>query len=831
MKQTLHNNTPVKADFEIPPAELPSQARVVIVGGGIAGASIAYQFGKAGWDNVVLLEQNQLASGTTWHAAGMVGQLRSSSAQTKVNKASVQIYSQLYADTGHDPGWLQCGGLQLASCQERFFQLQRNVAMAGVFGVDAEVITADACREFWPMLRIDDLVGGVYLPSDGRVLPGESTVALATGAMQRGVQIIEQTQVRNLVVESRPHGIRRITAAETNRGVIEAEWIILTGNMWMRQLGLQIDVDIPVYPCEHHYLLTRPMEGVTRDCPCTRDPDAGLYFRALDDGGMKLGAFQKRSKTWQVDDRVPGDFAFELLDPDWPYFEQPFADLTHRLDGLTRDDVVRFINGPEAFTPDNNFIMGQPFLTEGLFVLGGWNSAGIACSAGAAQYAVEWIDNGVMTLDLGSVDIRRFMPFQNGRKYLQQRVSEVLGVHYQMAWPNRQMETARQVRSLPLHDQHRSLNACFGETSGWERPLFYAPPGETAELQYSFLRQNWQEFTNQEVKTCREEVALLDQSTFAKYRLQGADALPVLQRLCGGNVDVPVDKAVYTGMFNQRGTFETDLTVIREADDSFYIVTATGQQRKDFDWISRHIPANSKIELIDITEDIAVLSVMGPQSRERLAPLCTVDLSNDSFPFGTSQTAKIAGTTVRAIRISYVGELGWELHVAAKDASVLWDVLQPIRPAGHYAISAMRIEKAYRAIGHELSADETPLEAGLGFAVDWDKSFIGKQALQQQRADGLQRRLASFVVEDPAVILWGGEPILCDGHEVGHTTSACYSPTLQCSVAMGYLRQPAPLKPPQWKSAEFAIANLGQSHRAFPTLKSPYDPSRSKIIR
>jgi glycine cleavage system aminomethyltransferase T/glycine/D-amino acid oxidase-like deaminating enzyme len=829
-KQTLHTNTPVKADFEIPQQDLPSHARVVIVGGGIAGASVAYHLARAGWDNVVLLEQNRISSGTTWHAAGMVGQLRSSSAQTKVNKASVEIYSQLLADTGHDPGWLQCGGLQLAACQERMYQLQRTAAMAEVYGVDAQIITADQCRDYWPMLNIDDLVGGVFLPGDGRVLPGECTVALAKGAMQRGVQVIEQTEVTDFVVQSKSQGIKRITGVKTNRGVIAADWVVLAGNMWMRQMGLKIGIDIPIYPCEHHYLITRPIEGVTRDCPCTRDPDAVLYFRSLDDGGMKLGAFKKRTKTWQIGDRVPNDFSFSLLEPDWPDFEQPFTDLQHRLKGLTRDDVVKFVNGPEAFTPDNNFIMGQPLLTEGLFVLGGWNSAGIACSAGAAKYAVEWIENGGMTLDLGSVDVRRFMPFQNGRKYLQERVSEVLGLHYQMAWPGRQMETSRGVRHSPLYEKHRELNACFGETAGWERPLFYAPKGEPAEIQYSFLRQNWQDYTNEEVQACRQDVALLDQSTFAKYRLVGADALTILQRLCGANIDVPIGKTVYTAMLNDQGTFESDLTVIRESDNSFYIVTATGGQQKDFDWITRHIPADSDARLTDITADVAVLSVMGPKSRDRLAPLCTTELSDEAFPFGTSQTTKIAGATVRAIRISYVGELGWELHVAAKDAVVLWDALQPIRPIGNNAISAMRIEKAYRAIGHELSADETPLEAGLTFAIDWDKEFLGKSALLEQKQAGIQKRLVNFVLDDPAVILWGSEPILFDEEVVGYTASACYSPTLGRSVAMGYVRWPAPLKSKDWTKDKFAIVNLGQSHSASAMLKAPYDPQRSKIL-
>lgn len=827
-RQTLHTNTPVKTDFELPPREFPGQARVVIVGGGIAGAAMAYQFARAGWDGVVLLEQNRIASGTTWHAAGMVGQLRSSSAQTKVNRASVDIYAGLQADTGHDPGWLQCGGLQLAACSARMDQLQRTAAMAELFGVAAHVITPEQCGDYWPRLNVADLVGGVFLPGDGRVLPGECTVALAKGALQRGVQIHDQTAVTDLLVRPEPHGMQRITGVQTKRGTITADWVVLAGNMWLRQLGLKIGVEIPVYPCEHHYLITRPLPGVTRDCPCTRDPDATTYFRSLDDGGMKLGAFKQRTKAWQIGDHVPDDFAFSLLAPDWPDFAEPFAALQHRLPGLSRDDVVQFVNGPEAFTPDNNFLMGEPFLTRGLFVLGGWNSAGIACSAGAAKYAVEWIENGGMTLDLGSVDVRRFLPFQNRRPYLQERVSEVLGLHYQLAWPGRQMETARGMRYSPLHEQHRQHNACFGEEAGWEQPLSYAPPGVRAEIEYSFRRQNWQAWTAAEVRVCRQDAALLDQSSSAKFRLQGADALAVLQRLCGNQIDVPIGNAVDTGMFNERGTFAAEVTVIRESEQSFYIITAAGRQRQDFDWIARHLPGTAAAVLTDITEQIALISVIGPNSQRWLAPLCAeLGLSAEPFPFAASRRVEIAGTTVRVVRGSAVGEPSWDLHVAAGEAAAIWQALQPLTPIGIRAIATMRIEMGLPAMGHELSSAVTPLHAGVDAFVDGRKDFLGKAVLAAARQRPLETRLVRFLVDDPDVVLWGGEPILWNGTEVGATTSACHSPMLERSVAMGYLRAPAPLSPAGWQRGEFAIVNLGQPHAARPSLEPWYDPARA----
>ena len=824
--QTLFDNTPVLPSLTLAEAglaeeRLSASAQVVIVGGGIAGAAIAYHFGLAGWKDVWLLDQHRIGSGTTWHSAGQVGQLRSSSAQTQVNKYSAELYAQLAADTGHDPGWLQCGGLQLATCPERMLQLKRNADMARVFGVEAEVISAERCREHWPMLNTDDIVGGVYLPGDGRVLPGECTLALVKGARQRGVRVVENVQVNNLLCDESRHGLRRFHTVETNHGSIQAQWIVLAGNMWMRQLGLQVGVDIPVYPCEHHYLITKPMEGVTRNAPCTRDPDAGLYFRALDDGGLKLGAFKKRSKPWQIQDRVPDGFEFALLDPDWPDFAEPLAAHMHRLRGLSRDDVVKFVNGPEAFTPDNNFVLGQPHLTEGLFVAGGWNSAGIACAGGAGKYAVEWIENGGMTIDLSSVDIRRFLPSQNDRGYLQQRVSEVLGLHYQMAWPGRQMETARDVRIPALYDVHRANNACFGATAGWERPLFFAAPGESPAIEYSFVRQNWHDRICDEVLCCRENVAVLDQSTFAKFHLQGPDACRALQYLCGNNVDTTEKKAVYTGLFNEKGTYESDLTVVRLAEDRFYIVTATGQQSTDFDWIARHLVRGSyDCQLTDVTDGYSVVSVMGPNSQTVLRKLDAGAFEQQSPAYGSAMEFIAADAKVLALRVSYVGEPGWELHVPTEHAVELYRMVEEagadfgIRPAGNLAISAMRIEKGFRAIGHELSVDETPLEAGLGWAIDWSKEFLGKQRLVAQKSEGvrgLRKRLVQFQLEDPSVTLWGSEPLLWDGEPVGYATSACYGPTVGRSVGMGYVRNPhgGSLRRSDIESAQFEILVAG----------------------
>jgi glycine cleavage system aminomethyltransferase T/glycine/D-amino acid oxidase-like deaminating enzyme len=794
MDQTLHTNTPVLAETQFDPGELPADARVVIVGGGIAGCSVAYHLAKLGWGDVILLESGKVASGTTWHSAGQVGQLRASSSQTKINKASAELYAEL----GESAGWLQCGGLQLATSDERWTQLRRNAAMAEVFGVEAELIDAAEISSRWPVIETSDVVGGIWLPGDGRVLPGACAVELAT---RSGVPVFEDTAVEEILREG-----ETITGVRTSRGEIKADWVVLTGGMWSRQLGLGIGVDIPLYPCEHHYVITAPVDGVTRDFPCSRDPDAGIYFRSLDDGGMKLGAFKLRSKAWQVGDRVPEDFHHDLLEPDWEDFAQPLASHRHRLPSTRDVEIVKFVNGPESFTPDNQFLMGEPTGTRGLFVLAGFNSAGIACAGGAGQYAAEWMANGGMTMDLLSVDIRRFGPRHNGTGFLQERVTEVLGMHYSMAWPGLQMETARDLMRTPLYETHVANSARFGEAGGVERPMWFGGP----EPAYTFGKPVWLETVAQEVSACRNGVAVFDQSTFSKFRTHDLEGL---QWLCANDVDVEPGRAVYTAMLNGRGTFESDLTVIREAVDSFYLVSSSASRYRDFDWIRNNGKCS---DLCDVTEELGVLGVMGPRSRELLGAMV------DGMAFGGARRIDVAGQEVLAVRITYVGELGWELHMAASAMQPVYDFIKGggATDAGHHAINSMRIEKGYRAFGHELSPDETPVEAGLGFALAWDSDFLGRDALLKRERT---KRMVSLVLADPRVMLWGGEPITLGGEVVGHTTSATYGPTLGASVALGYVKQFV-------KGADYAILNAGESCQARVTLSSPFDPRRERIL-
>ncbi len=848
MHGTNITNTPVQSAFELPPKQPPKKARVVIVGGGIVGCSVAYHLAKAGWKDVVLLEQGRLSGGTTWHAAGMVGQLRASNSMTQINKYSAWLYPQLQAETGHDVGWVQTRGITFGTNAERMIQLRRTAAMAEVFGVEAHLVGPREAQELWPLIQIDDVLGAVYLPGDGRVIPGECTVALAKGALQHGAQLFDRTGVTRLITRRSPHGkqdFTRISGVEYRTGdgtpgEIEADWVILTGGMWTRQLGLSIGVDLPLYPVEHHYVLSEPIEGANRDLPCARDPDAAIYFRTLDDGSIKLGAFQSRSKPWTAGDTVPPDFAFALLDDDWDKFSEPLAAGKHRIPALRTAKFPKFVNGPESFTPDNNFLMGPPARTEGLFVLAGFNSVGIASAGGVGKYTVDWLEAGEMPMDLWNVDVRRFAPLQNGRGYLVSRAAEVLGLHYQMAWPNREMETARDARRTPVHEQTLALGACYGQSAGWERPLWYAPAGVKPEIQYSFKKQNWAPYVAAEVTACRTSAALFDQSTFAKFELNGANALKTLQQLCGNDVDVPLGRIVYTAMFHPQGTFASDLTVVRLAVDRFYIITSTQQAAHDADWILQHVPADADVTLTDVSSELGVVSIMGPEARTILSRVTETDISNAAFPFGHSVEILVMEQPVRALRVTYVGELGWELHGAAAVMPAVWTALmtagerEGIRPAGTYAINTMRIEKAYRAFGTELSVDENPFQAGLSFAIAWHKEFVGKEELIRLKQQPLTKRLVSLTadVTDPTVTLWGNEPIFRDGKPVGYTSSGCFSPTLGKPLALGYVKRAdgGSVDKAYLASGAYTILQDGIHRPASVSLQPSVDPKRERIL-
>lgn len=809
---------------------------------------MAYHLTKLGWRDVVVLEQNALAGGTTWHAAGLVGRLRTSTSLTAINKYSAELYQTLEKETGHPVGWKQVGSLIVGKSADRMIQLQRTCAMAEYFGVESHLISAEEAQAKWPLLRIDDVLGAAWLPHDGKVLPKEVALAMMKGAQTRGATVLEGARVLDVLHhDGRATGVRIQIADPGNPSgtpeirTLNAEFVVLTGGMWARDLGLRCGVSLPLHPVEHHYAVSQPIQGAFDELPVGRDPDLCLYFRGEGDAVM-LGAFQAASKPWMVDP-VPAGFSFQLLDPDWDKFSIPLANGKHRIPALQTSGFQKFVNGPESFTPDNNFLMGETPELRNLFVACGFNSVGIASAGGAGKYLAEWMQDGQPSLDLWSVDIRRFGPWANNRSYLRSRVVEVLGLHYQMAWPNREPETARDVRQSPLHTRLAAAGACFGVKAGWERPNWFARPdagARTPVMEYGWGRQNWFTHHATEHRAAREAVAIFDQSGFGKLRVMGPDAAAFLQRLCGNQVDVPVGRIVYTGLFNARGGFESDLTLVRTGRDEFYLVTGTTQPRRDQDWLRRNRRPEERVDVLDETSAHGVLSVMGPAARALLSRVTDAPLGSEEFPFGNARVIGVGPATARALRVTYVGELGWELHLPAEQMAAAYDALWSagqdlgVTNAGHYAINSLRIEKGYRAFGAELSPDETPLEAGLGFAVAWDKpgGFMGSEALLRQRATGIRKQLALFSLKDPEAILWGSEPILRDGRTVGYTTSGAYGHTVGASVAMGYIRDPAG----GIVSSEFVLAGRyevllnGTPVAATVSLKPLYDPERKRIL-
>lgn len=809
---------------------MPKQTRVVIVGGGIVGASVAYHLTRLGWRDVLLLEQGQLSGGTTWHAAGMVGRLRTSSAMARINDASARLYASLEQETGHPTGWRQVGSLMLAQTAPRMIQYRRTAGMAEYFGIEVQFISPEEAKERWPGIRHDDLVGAVWLPGDGVVHPTETTVALARGAQQRGAVVREGVRVTSVL-----HKNGHATGVATTDGDVAAEYVVLCAGMWTRQLGLQCGVTVPLYPVEHHYVVSNPIEGVHSHLPCARDLDSAIYFRG-EGTQIIIGAFQKYTHPWMVE-RVPDDFRFTLLPPDWKHFAEPLERAKERIPALRTSGFERFVNGPESFTPDNTFIIGESPELGHLYVAAGFNSAGIACAGGVGEVLAQWIIGGEPPMDLWSVDIRRFAPYHNTRAFLRARVSEALGLHYRMAWPNYEMESGRGLRKSPLHDRLEGQGACFGSKMGIERPLWFARNGIPPVMEYSFGRQNWFDCHAAEHRATRENVAITDQTSFSKYLVTGRDAVHVLQRLCGNNVDVAVGRLVYTGLFNERGTFESDLTIVR-LQDAFYIVTATAQTVRDYHWIRTHIRDGERAQLVDVTGGYGVIGVMGPNARRLLSRLTDADLSLEAFPFSTARHISVGQYLVLAARITYVGELGWELHVPMDQMPGVYDALMDVgRPldvvnTGMYAINSLRLEKGYRAWGADLSPDDTPLEAGLGFALKFDKPvpFLGRDALLRQRAEGMRKRMVSLVLEDPEPVLWGGERIYRDGRCVGYTTSGSYGHTVGGAVALGYVRHPEPITPDIIRSGRYAIDAGGTRCPARASLAPPYDPRNEKIL-
>ncbi len=809
---------------------LPRHARCVIIGGGIIGCSLAYHLAKLGWKDVVLLERRQLTCGTTWHAAGLVGQLRATQNLTRLAHYSIDLYAGLEAETGQATGFKQNGALTLADNAERFEELKRSASMGRCFGVEVEVVSPAEAGRLWPLLHTQGLHGAIWMPKDGQINPVDVTQALAKGARQRGVTILERCTVTGVIV----HG-GRAAGVRTAAGDIAADVVVNCGGMWAREIGLLAGVAVPLHAAEHFYVVTEPLPEVLPTLPVLRDYDGCAYFKE-DAGKLLIGAFETTAKPWGMGG-IPEDFEFDELPEDWDHFQPVLERAMARVPRLATAGMQKFFNGPESFTPDNRYYLGEAPELPGFFVAAGFNSIGIQSAGGAGMVLAQWIADGHPPMDLADVDIRRVMPFQNDPAYLRERTTEALGLLYAMHWPYRQYQTSRGIRLSPLHQRLLAAGACMGETAGWERPNWYAPRGEKPEYRYSWGRQNWFEHRAAECRAVRERVALFDQSSFAKFLVRGADAESLLQRVSANDVS-PVDRAVYTQWLNGRGGIEADLTVTRLAEDAFLVITGAANGPRDLAWLRRHLPAHPRCTAEDVSDAYAVLGVMGPRSRALLSHLVDADLSSAAFPFRASRELALRGMRLRATRISYVGELGWELLVSAGDAVAVFDaILSEGREfdlvlAGMHAMDSLRLEKAYRHWGHDIADEDTPVEAGLDFACAFDKpvEFIGRQALLRQREAGVKKRLVQFALEDPGPLLYHNEPILRDGRMAGYVSSASYGHTLGCSVALGYVRDAAGVDAAYVTAGRYEIEVAGERYAARASLQPMYDP-RSQRLR
>ncbi len=809
----------------------PSAARVVVIGGGIVGASVAFHLTERGWRDVVLLERRKLTSGTTWHAAGLVGQLRASHSMTAFASYAKDLFRELERRTGDSTGFEQHGSVLVAHTHGRWEEIRRNASMASTTGIEMDLITPERLGAMWPLMNTEGVVGAAFIPKDGMASPVDVTLALAKAARLGGARVLENTSVTRIL---RRDG--RVSGVETDHGTITCEYVVNCTGMWARELGAQDDVAVPLHAAEHFYLVTEPIDELMPDLPVLRMPDDATYVRN-EAGKLMVGFFEPRAKPWATEG-IPADAEFLTLPADWDHLEPYILKAATRIPVFGERGIQLFFNGPEAFTPDGRYIMGEAPGNRGYFVAAGFNSSGFATGGGAGRAVADWIVDGRPPMDLWEVDIRRFMPFQRNRRYLYQRTTETVGIVYATHWPFRQMTTARGIRRSPLHDRLAARNACFGEVGGWERANWYAPAGATPEYEYSYGRQNWFPYSAEEHRAVREGVAVFDQTSFGKLLVQGRDAARALNRICTADVDVEPGRIVYTQWLNDRGCVEADLTVSRLDEGRFLVVTTGTQTIRDLDWLRREIPPDAHVTVADVTSGEAVIAAMGPRSRELLASMTDADLTNEAFPFGAVREIDLGYAFARAARTTYVGELGWELYVPTEFATHVYDEIVAageafgLRHAGYHALNSLRIEKAYRHWGHDMSDEDTLLEAGLGFTAAWDKrgGFIGHDALLRQRDAGVSRRLAVFVLDDPEPLMYHNEPILRDGELVGRITSAMFGHTIGRSIGLGYVQRPDGLATPDWIAAgTYEVEVATERIPATASLRAPYDPTNARI--
>ena len=814
------------------PANLPDRAQVIIIGGGIAGCSVAYHLTQLGWKDVALLERKTLTGGTTWHAAGLVTQLRTSRTMIDIAKYGMGLFPILEKETGLSTGFQNVGSLTVARTKGRNDELKKIASLGRAYGIELDPISPTEASNLWPLMRTDDLVGALHIPLDGHAIPTNVAMAMARGASNNGASIFENTTVDGILKRN-----GTVSGVSTERGEVECEIIVNCAGMWSRHIGLMAGVNVPLHAAEHMYLVTNPM-GVPENLLDLRDPDEQIYFRRdiEESGAILMGGFESTAKPWATHG-IPEDYHFGLLEPDWDHFKVFWENATFRVPSMEDAGINRFYVSAESFTPDNQYIIGEAPELRGFFVSTGLNSTGISAAAGVGKAVAEWIVEGYATTDLTEADIKRFHPFQNNMSYLRDRTVETVGTMYGMHWPHRQMETARGARRSPLHDRLAAQGACFGAVAGWERANWFAPDRIEPKYEYSYRRQNWFPHSAKEHMAVRKTVGLFDQTSFAKFLIQGRDAKDIAQRIFANDLDVPPGRVVYTAMLNDRGGFESDLTVTRLTEDTFLVVTGGAGSTHDNAWITDHIPHHTHASVTDLTSAYSVLGLMGPRSRELLSNLTEANISDDKFPFFTSREIPLGYATIRATRITYVGELGWELYIPSEFAQHVYDTIVEagadlgLRHAGFHAMESLRIEKGYRAWGIDLTHLETPIEAGLSFAVAFNKSsdFIGRKALLDQQKHGVTKRLTIFTLDDPDPLLLGDEPIYRDGVLVGRTTSGGFGHTLGRSVGMGYVENEGGVNPKFIRSGSYEIEVLAQRYAARAHLRAPYDPDSNRV--
>lgn len=812
-------------------ADLPETARVVIIGGGVIGCSVAYHLTKLGWKDVVLLERKQLTSGTTWHAAGLIGQLRTTSNMTRLAKYSQELYSNLEAETGVATGLKQCGSITAALTEERKEEIFRQASMGRAYGVSVEEISPAEIKARYEHLNIDGVVAGVYIEKDGQGDPANIALAMAKGARNRGALIRERTKATGVTRKG-----RRITGVDWlneagEQGHIACEMVVNCGGMWGRDVGKMLGVNVPLHACEHFYIVSEPIPGLSQ-VPVLRVPDEHAYYKE-DAGKMMLGAFEPVAKPWAMNG-IPADFEFDQIPEDFDHFEPVLEMAVERMPMLGEAGIHTFFNGPESFTPDDAYHLGLSPEMDNVWVAAGFNSIGIQSAGGAGMALAQWMEDGEKPFDLGDVNIGRMQPFQGNKTYLYERSTEALGLLYADHFPFRQKATARGVRRTPFHQHLLDRGAVMGETAGWERANWFADEGQAREYQYTWKRQNWFENAKREHMAIRENVGMYDMSSFGKIRVEGPDAEAFMNYVGGGDYSCPVGKIVYTQFLNSRAGIESDVTVTRLSETAYLVVTPAAARLADETWMRRHADGFNVV-LTDVTAGEGVLAVMGPNSRKLLQAVSPGDFSNDVNPFGTAQEVEMGMGLARVHRVSYVGELGWEVYISADQAAHVFETIAEagadfgLKLCGMHMMDTCRIEKGYRHFGHDITSEDHVVEAGLGFAVKTDKpDFIGRDAVLRKREEGLKTRLVQFKLDDPEPMLYHHEPIVRDGEIVGYLSSGAYGHAMGSAMGMGYVPSEGE-KAADVLASTYEIEIAGARVSASASLKPFYDPKSERV--